>query len=131
MSILAKPKELLPRLYTFFMQDASEWQAECEAVFAKAAEVREQREELKAGIGNGELLLGEALSRSEAEEGVADIKLLSLMDCVPGLGKVKGRRLLGDLGWTETVKLGEVAEEQRRELLSRLADHGCDVGRDV
>lgn len=124
---MANPEELLPRLYTFFMQDASEWRAECEAVFAKAAEVREQREELKAGIGNGELLLGEAFSRSEAEEGIADVKLLSLMDCVAGLGKVRGRRLLGDLGWAETVKLGEVAEEQRRELLSRLADHGCDV----
>ena len=89
--------------------------------------MRGQREELKAGIGNGELLLREALSRSEAEEGIADIKLLSLMDCVPRLGKVRGRRLLGNLGWAETVKLGELAEEQRRELLSRLADHGCDV----
>ena len=109
------------------MQDASEWRAECEAVFAKAAGVREQREEFKAGIDNGELLLGEAFSRSDAEEGIADIKLLSLMDCVPGLGKVRGRRLLGNLGWAETVKLGELTEQHRRELLSRLADHGCDV----
>lgn len=127
MSISSNPKELLSRLYTFFMQDASEWQAGYEAVFAKASEVREQREKLKAGIGNGELLLGEALSRSEAEENIADIKLLSLMDCVPGLGKVRGRRLLGNLGWAETVKLGELAEEQQRELLERLADHGCDA----
>lgn len=109
------------------MQDASEWQAEYEAVFAKAAGVREQREKLKSGIGNGELLLGEVLSRADAEENIADIKLLSLMDCVPKLGKVRGRRLLGNLGWAETVKLGELAVGQQEELLSRLADHGCDV----
>ena len=89
--------------------------------------MREQREKLKSGIGNGELLLGEVLSRADAEEDIADIKLLSLMDCVPKLGKVKGRRLLGKLGWAETVKLGELAEEQQEELLSRLAEHGCDV----
>lgn len=109
------------------MQDASDWQAEYETVFAKAAGVREQREKLKAGIGNGNLLLREVLSRADAKEGIADIKLLSLMDCVPKLGKVRGRRLLGKLGWAETVKLGELAEEQRTELLDRLADHGCDV----
>ena len=89
--------------------------------------MREQREKLKAGIGNGELLLGEVLSRADAEECIADIKLLSLMDCVPKLGKVRGRRLLGNLGWAETVKLGELAEEQQEELLGRLADHGCEV----
>ena len=109
------------------MQDASEWPAEYEAVFAKAAEVRGRRENLKAGIGNGEMLLGEVLDRAEAEEGIADIKLLSLMDCVQKLGKVKGRRLLGDLGWAETVKLGQLASEQQEELLTRLADHGCNV----
>ena len=89
--------------------------------------MREQREKLKSGIGNGELLLGEVLSRADAEENIADIKLLSLMDCVPKLGKVRGRRLLAKLGWAETVKLGELAEEQQEELLGRLADHGCEV----
>ena len=89
--------------------------------------MREQRDGLKAGIGSGEMLLGEILKRKDAEEGIADIKLLSLMDCVPGLGKVRGRRLLGDLGWTETVKLGELSGGQQGELLGRLAEHGCDV----
>ena len=109
------------------MQDTSEWPHEYEAVFAKAAEVREQRDGLKAGINSGEMLLGEILRRIDADGGIADIKLLSLMDCVPGLGKVRGRRLLGDLGWAETVKLGELAGKQQKELLSRLAEHGCDV----
>lgn len=109
------------------MQDASDWQAEYEAVFAKAAEVRGQREKLKAGIDNGELLLGEVLRRVGAEEGIGNIKLLSLMDCVPGLGKVRGRRLLANLEWAETVKLRELASGQQIELLSRLAEHGCDV----
>ena len=109
------------------MQDASEWPSEYEAVFAKAAEVRSQRDGLKAEIDSGEMLLGEVLSRADAEKAIADIKLLSLMDCIPQLGKVKGRRLLGDLGWAETVKLGQLASEQQEELLTRLADHGCNV----
>ena len=109
------------------MQDTSEWPVEYEAVFGKAAEVRSQRDGLKAEIDSGEMLLGEVLSRAEAEEGIGDIKLLSLMDCIPQLGKVKGRRLLVDLGWTETVKLGELEGGQQEELLSRLADHGCRV----
>ena len=109
------------------MQDASEWPDEYEAVFAKAAEVRSQRDAFKTGINSGDLLLGEILSRADAEKTIADIKLLSLMDCIPKLGKVRGRRLLGNLGWAETVKLGELASEQQEELLSRLADHGCHV----
>ena len=109
------------------MQDTSEWPAEYEAVFAQAAQVREQRDGLKAGIGSGEMLLREVLGRADADEGIADIKLLSLMDCIPGLGKVRGRRLLGDLEWAETVKLGELSGGQQGELLGRLAEHGCDV----
>ena len=89
--------------------------------------MREQRNGLKTGIESGEMLLGEILRRAEADGGIADIKLLSLMDCVPGLGKVRGRRLLGDLGWTETVKLGELSGGQQGELLGRLAEHGCRV----
>ena len=109
------------------MQDTSQWPREYEAVFAKAAEVREQRNGLKTGIESGEMLLGEILGRTDADGGIADIKLLSLMDCVPELGKVRGRRLLGDLGWTETVKLGELSGGQQGELLGRLAEHGCRV----
>ena len=105
----------------------SDWPAEYEAVFAKAAEVRGQRDGLKAGINSGEMLLGEVLGKADADEGIADIKLLSLVDCIPGLGKVRGRRLLGDLGWAETVKLGELGSKQQGELLGRLAEHGCSV----
>ena len=127
MGISSNPKEPQFRFYTFSMQDTSGWSAEYEAVFAKAAEVRSQRDGLKAEIDNGEMLLGEVLGRADAEKGIGDIKLLSLMDCVPKLGKVRGRRLLEDLEWAETVKLGELASEQQEELLSRLADHGCRV----
>ena len=109
------------------MQDTSKWPPEYEAVFAKAAEVRSQRDQLKGGIGSGETLLGEVLGRADAEEGFGGIKLLSLMDCVPGLGKVRGRRLLGDLGWAETMKLGELSGGEQGELLGRLAEHGCRV----
>ena len=89
--------------------------------------MREQRNGLKTGIESGEMLLGEILKRTDADGGIAGIKLLSLMDCVPGLGKVRGRRLLGDLGWAETMKLGEMSGEQQGELLGRLAEHGCRV----
>jgi len=109
------------------MQDTYEWPAEYSSVFTKAAEVRNQRDGLKAGIGSGEMLLGEVLGKADADEGIADIKLLSLMDCIPGLGKVRGRRLLGDLEWAETVKLGELSGGQQGELLGRLAEHGCSV----
>ena len=109
------------------MQDASEWPPEYKAVLAKASEVRSQRDALKSEINSGNLLLREVLNQADAEKAIADIKLLSLMDCVPQLGKVRGRRLLGNLGWSETVKLGELASEQQEELLSRLADHGCRV----
>lgn len=127
MGISQNPQSSQSRLYTFSMQDTSEWPPEYKAVFAKASEVRSQRDALKTGINSGNLLLREVLNQADAEKAIADIKLLSLMDCVPQLGKVRGRRLLGNLGWAETVKLGELASEQQEELLSRLADHGCRV----
>lgn len=109
------------------MQEADEIFSELEVVFERASEVREKRKRLKAEIESGAVLLSEVLEIARSDESVADTKLLSLMDCVPLLGKVRGRKLLEELRWAESVKLGELTSEQLRTLLDRLADHGCAV----
>lgn len=98
-----------------------------EALFEGVAQLRGRREELKLKISEGAVMLGEVWEMSKSDEAVADTKLLSLMDCVPNLGKVRGRRLLEDLGLADSVKLGEVTAEQQSELLMRLVSYGCVV----
>jgi len=78
------------------------------------------RAELKEKLKMGSLTLKELLEQS-AKDVVAKMKVVSVLESLPGLGKVKARRLMEEIGISETRKVQGLGQQQRRRLLEKLA----------
>jgi hypothetical protein len=87
------------------------------AALAKAAVVRRARAELKDHLKSGRVSLKELLSKAENDETVGKMKVLSALEALPGTGKVKARRLMEQVGISETRRLQGLGAKQREALL--------------
>jgi hypothetical protein len=86
----------------------------------KAAAARRLRAELKEKLKMGSVSFKDLLVQSAGDEVVAKMKVLSVLESLPGLGKVKARRLMEDVGISETRRVQGLGEQQRRKLLEKL-----------
>jgi hypothetical protein len=90
------------------------------AALAAAEDVRRRRAEVVGEIAAGRVTLDEAFELADLDELVARVKLLSLLESVPGVGKVGSRRMLASLGIPESTRTGAVGPDDRRRLLDAL-----------
>ncbi len=88
-----------------------------QAALDKAAKVRRDRAEVKEKLKMGTLSLADLLSRAEGDDTVGKMKVLSVLESLPGLGKVKARRLMETVGISETRRLQGLGANQREALL--------------
>lgn len=84
---------------------------------AKAAAVRRERAELKDKLKMGLVTLPDLLERARTDDVVAKMKLVSVLESLPGVGKVKARRIMADIGITESRRIKGLGERQRATLL--------------
>lgn len=91
-----------------------------QAALEKAATARRQRAELKEKLKMGSLSLKELLEQGDSDEIVGKMKVLAVLESLPGLGKVKARRLMDEIGISETRRVQGLGEQQRRKLFERL-----------
>jgi hypothetical protein len=91
-----------------------------QAALEKAAAARRLRAELKEKLKMGSITLRELLSQGDADEIVGKMKVLSVLESLPGLGKVKARRLMDDVGISETRRIQGLGDQQRKKLFERL-----------
>ena len=75
------------------------------AALAKAAQARRIRAELKQRLKMGSLSLQELLDKADADEIVAKTKVLAVLESLPGVGKVKARRTMEEIGIAENRRL--------------------------
>ncbi len=87
------------------------------AALAKAAAARRQRAELKEKLKMGSTTLKELLAKSDSDEIIGKMKVLSVLESLPGVGKVKARRLMEQFGISETRRVQGLGDQQRRKLL--------------
>jgi len=87
------------------------------AALAKAAEAREVRAEVKDELRTGATDLDEVFHRAETDEYVARLKVLTLLESLPKVGKVKSRRLMASIGIAESRRVKGLGAEQRKALL--------------
>jgi hypothetical protein len=92
-----------------------------QAALAKAAQVRRERAEVKEKLKMGTLSLSELLSSADSNETIGKMKVLSVLESLPGLGKVKARRLMETVGISETRRLQGLGANQRESLLRETA----------
>jgi hypothetical protein len=88
-----------------------------QAALVKAAEARRARAELKEQLKMGSLTLKELLAKSEADDVVGKMKVVAVLESLPGVGKVKARRTMEDIGISETRRVRGLGDQQRKELL--------------
>ncbi len=84
----------------------------------KAAEARRVRAELKERLKMGSLSLPEIFEAAETDDIVGKLKVLALLESLPGVGKVKARRTMEEIGIAETRRVRGLGEQQRRALLA-------------
>ena len=92
-----------------------------QAALEKAAQARRMRAELKEKLKMGSLTLSELLQQAESDEVVGKMKVLAVLESLPGLGKVKARRIMEEVGISETRRLQGLGEQQRKKLFETLS----------
>ena len=81
---------------------------------------RAAREDVVARVAAGSLSLAEALELAATRRDVAACYVTKLVEAVPGVGKVRGRRLLAELGVPPRQRCGELTVDLRDALLGAL-----------
>lgn len=88
-----------------------------QAALEKAAEARRARAELKDRLKMGSITLREVLDAAETDDVVGKTKMLTVLESLPGLGKVKARRMMEVVGIAETRRVRGLGINQRAKLL--------------
>jgi hypothetical protein len=91
-----------------------------QAALEKAAIARRTRAELKEKLKMGSLSLSDLLRQADTDEVVGKMKVLAVLESLPGLGKVKARRLMDEVGISETRRLHGLGDQQRKKLFEKL-----------
>jgi len=92
-----------------------------QAALEKAAKVRRERAEVKEKLKLGSISLSDLLKQAEEDETVGKMKVISVLESLPGLGKVKARRLMETVGISESRRLQGLGAKQRADLLKETA----------
>ena len=88
------------------------------AALAKAAEARTARAELKNQLKLGAMSLSDALSSTDTT--VGKLKVVSLLESLPGVGKVKARKIMEDIGIADNRRVQGLGQQQKQSLLDQL-----------
>ncbi|MEI2706198.1 MAG: integration host factor, actinobacterial type [Ilumatobacteraceae bacterium] len=88
------------------------------AALAKAAEARAARADLKNRLKLGSISLAEALRSNDST--VGKLKVVSLLESLPGVGKVKARKLMDEIGIADNRRVQGLGQQQKQALLEQL-----------
>lgn len=84
---------------------------------ATAGAARAARAALTMRLEAGEVSLGEVLDADD--EAARQLKVVALLEALPGVGKVTARRALSEIGIPDTRRVQGLAATQRQALLAR------------
>jgi outer membrane protein TolC len=87
---------------------------------AKAAEARRKRADLKAQLKAEKMSLRDVLGRQD-DDVVGKMKVSSVLESLPGVGKVRARKLMERLDISSTRRVRGLGAKQKDALLSEFA----------
>lgn len=90
------------------------------SVFERLAARRRDMESLVAQVATGRLSLAEVLSRGDHDATYGFVYLVKVAEALPGVGKVRARRVLADFSLDERTRVSEVPNKIRTQLLTAL-----------
>ena len=86
----------------------------------KAAEARRKRAEIKGQLKSGKLTLTDMLSR-QGDDTVGKMKVSTVLESLPGVGKVRARKIMEKLDISASRRVRGLGAKQRESLLSEFA----------
>ncbi|WP_420637430.1 integration host factor, actinobacterial type [Candidatus Poriferisocius sp.] len=93
-----------------------------QAALAKAGEVRRRRADIKAKLKMRSMSLADLLSQAESDDVIAGTKVLTVLESLPGLGKVRARKVMDEIGISDSRRIRGLGEQQRASLLARCSE---------
>ena len=85
-----------------------------QAALQKAAEARRVRAEVKARLKLNRLSLRDLFDQSDGDDMLAKLKVVSVLESLPGVGKVRARRLMAELDISESRRLRGLGHQAAR-----------------
>ncbi len=86
---------------------------------AKAGAARRERAEVKRGLKAGAVRLREVLEVRAHEEAIAKMKVLALLESLPGIGPVRAGQVMDDLGIARSRRIRGLGTHQVAALVAR------------
>ena len=86
----------------------------------KAAEARRKRAELKEQLKSGRTSLKDLLERTD-DEIVGKMKVSTVLESLPGVGRVRARKLMERLDISESRRMRGLGAKQKGNLLDEFA----------
>jgi hypothetical protein len=86
----------------------------------KAAEARRKRAELKGQLKNGKVSLASVLNK-ESDDTVGKMKVASVLESLPGVGKVRARKIMEKLDISSSRRVRGLGSKQKDALLAEFS----------
>lgn len=94
-----------------------------QAALEKAAASRRERAEIKNRLRHSGVSVLDVVREAETNDAIAKMRVLDLIQSVPGLGKVRARQMMEQLGIAESRRVRGLGPKQieaiRREFANR------------
>jgi hypothetical protein len=92
------------------------------AALQKAAAARQLRADVKARLKSSSADLGEVLQESKANEVIAKLRVVDLLQSMPGVGKVRAQEIMQRIGIADSRRLRGLGANQVAALLAEFAE---------
>ena len=94
------------------------------AALEKAAAARRLRAEVKNRLKNSGASLSEVIAESRVNEVVAKLRVIDLLQSMPGVGKVRAREIMKRIGIADSRRLRGLGTNQIKALIAEFKDRG-------
>lgn len=92
------------------------------AALEKAASARQLRAEVKTRLKTSSATLTEVIQESRVNEVVAKLRVVDLLQAMPGVGKVRAQEIMHRIGIADSRRLRGLGAKQVAALLAEFAD---------
>jgi transposase len=86
------------------------------AALEKAAQARKERAEVKNRLKRGSTTLAQILKEGQTDDVVGKMKVSSLLESLPGVGKVRAKQIMDRLNIAESRRVRGLGTNQRAAL---------------
>lgn len=92
------------------------------AALEKAALARQLRADVKLRLKSSRVTLTEILHESKADAALAKLRVIDLLQSMPGVGKVRAKEIMERLGIADSRRLRGLGAKQVQALLAEFAE---------